>query len=99
MGLHANTRANLVPVYAPLPLIPAHSASKTRVNALMAGIQWARAVRGLGSPHRGPPTQAAAGGPPRGGGGGGAGGAPRRARARPAPLGGSSPRARADTLP
>src|SRR5262249_59588892 len=49
------------------PLIPAHSASKTRVNALMAG----KPGQKPGPPHRGPPPRAAPGGPPRGGRGGG----------------------------
>src|SRR3989442_4889491 len=42
------------------PLIPAHSTSKTRVNALMAGIQR----RPLRSPHRSPPPERGGGGAP-----------------------------------
>src|SRR6266481_3190414 len=46
-------------------LIPAHSASKTRVNALMLGIQGPQSV-GPRSPQRGPRDASVAGCPSRG---------------------------------
>src|SRR5262249_58545232 len=53
-GVYPDVRANPVRVDAPLPLIPAHSASKTRVNALMLGIQsipdWVPAFAGTSGP-------------------------------------------------